>query len=187
LKNFFTDSKLNIKGVYMRISKNETALGLVEALIALAVVGTGMVVLTTISLKTIKRARKNELQDVAIQTGVEAMDFMKDPAPVHADLQAYWSITDDGGHYFSLDMSGSIPKIVGSLDTAEIETCDTGTYSVYGVKSLTDYVVCQQIKVESDGGSSTKFNIEVIVVWQTVGGVFEKRLIKGYRLGEIKT
>lgn len=172
----------------LRIKKylmKEKGLGLVEALIALGVVGTGMVVITYLSMKTIRLARKNELQDVAVQAGVEAMDFLKDPVPLDATMPPHWNVTDSGGHYYNLDMTTNPPRIVGALyPPDEIQDCEAATYDVYGVSTLPDYVVCQQIKVESAGGSDTKFNIDVIVVWQTIGGGYEKKVLQGYRLGK---
>ena len=161
----------------------EKALGLVEALIALAVVGTGMVLITYISLKTIRRARQNELQDVAVQAGVEAIDFMKDPADIVVEGGPY---PEQSGTYYKLDFS-----VVGlrhnPYDLYEIDQNSCSETSYYLVGSLFDsgYTVCQQIKVTPQDGSTRKFNIEVIVVWQTVGGGFEKRVFKGFRVGGI--
>ena len=66
----------------LRKTKDESAFSLVEAVIALALVGTAMVIITQVSLSTIKRAKKNELEDVAVQAGVEAMDFVKQPIDI---------------------------------------------------------------------------------------------------------
>lgn len=169
--------------------KSEKALGLVEALIALAVVGTGMVLITYISLKTIKEARKNELQDVAVQSAVEAMDFMKYPAAISTYTEPTATpIPHLISPYvnFKLDFGSTPPRIVKCVDSSDLSNdpsnCDTA--SPYYVASLgPEYLVCQQIKVTEV--TDLKYNIEVVVVWQSVGGDFEMRVIQGYRLGSI--
>lgn len=164
--------------------KKENALGLVEALIALAVVGTGMVILTTISLKTIRQARKNELQDVAVQAAVEALDFMKDPSTIDTDR-----LPADQGSYYRLDLASSPPLIWvadGNLnpdESLEIDSCTED--NTYYVSSLPDYFVCQQIFVQNVG--TKRYDLKVIVVWKTIGGDYEKQDIEGYRLGSIAT
>jgi competence protein ComGC len=179
-----------MKNFYTQI-RNTQAFGLVEALVALAIVGTGMILITSLSIRTIKQARKNELQDVAIQSAVEAMDFLKDPGEIQADLLSFSgaTITDANGYYYALDFSEA-PKIKAKAaaylnsDVNEINDCSTTHFTMYGVTSLEpDYIICQQILVRSEQASSERFDVKVIVVWETVGGEYDKRVIEGFRIG----
>jgi len=168
------------------LNKNE-AFGLVESLISLAIVGTGMVLITSLSIRTIKLARKNELQDVAVQTAVEALDFLKDPGEIPADLSNIGGgeITSSGGFFYALDFEGT-PRVVAKEHgyAEEILDCSTVSFSSYGVSSLApDYTVCQQILIKSEQDSNQRFALKAIVVWETIGGEYDKRIIEGFRIG----
>ncbi len=177
---FYSFNLKRIK-VYIKRLCSQKALGLVEVLIALAVVSTGMVMITSLSLKTLKVVRKNELQDIAVQLGVEAMDFMKQPGTI-----AVQSYDDTYAGYYYLDISSEPYKIVEVQGYEEIDTCDSN--SRYRVSSVAETSVCQQIQVQNDpGGSSTKYNIKVILVWETVGrDEYDKKVYTGIRRGGFK-
>lgn len=158
--------------------KDQKALGLVEALVALAVIATGMVVITSLSLKTIKQARKNEMQDVSIQTAVEAMDFMKQPGVIQTTVG---KLPNPTGRSYRLNLD-SLPYLIYVGDgTGEINNC-TKT-SPYYVSDVSDFLVCQQIIIKESAVG--RYTIKVVVVWQTVGGDFEKRTFDGFRYGNI--
>lgn len=160
---------------------SQKGLGLVEVLISLAVVSTGMVMITSLSLKTLKVVRKNELQDIAVQLGVEAMDFMKQPNTISVE-----SYDDYYPGYYYLDISTAPYRIVKVQGYEEIETCNPN--SRYHVSSVSETSVCQQLHIENDpGGSTTKYIIKVILVWETVGGdQYDKRVYTGIRRGGFK-
>lgn len=172
----------------LRFLKNKKGLGLVEALVALAVVGTAMVIITTISIKTIKKARKNELQDVAVQAKVEALDYLKDPTEIQAKFGSSCDLTSLSG-YARLDFSETTPILVGTGGTSsgEVEIdAKSKPDSKYLNPSLSpDYEVYQQVYIESDSGRADRFNIRSIVVWQSVGGEYERSTESGYRMGSI--
>ena len=169
--------------------RSEKALGLVEALLALAVVGTGMVLITYVSLKTIKQARKNELQDVAIQTAVEAMDFMKDPATIR--INGSLLPAENTGTYYKLNFTSikldysTYPQHQHELEAVEAH-CNESSYYIVSSLVPEGYTICQQIHVTPEPGSSLRFDIEAIVVWKSVAGGYEKRVLRGYRLGRIQ-
>ena len=114
---------------------SQKALGLVEALISLAVVATGMVIITSLSLKTLKVVRKNELQDIAVQIGVEAMDFMKQPA----SIRTVGASGDYQGYYY-VNLSDEPYGIVKTSDLNEIDSCSPS--SNYHVSTITETDVC---------------------------------------------
>lgn len=162
---------------------NEKALGLVEALVALAVVGTAMVLITQVSLRTIKQARRNELQDVAVQAAVEALDFMKQPGNIKVD-----GVKPDEsyGQYYKLDLTANIPQIVykeRDMGANEIRECDFSSFYYNESLGSSGYYVCQQIFIQEV--TSHKFDLKVIVVWQTVGGEYDKKVFEGFRVGTI--
>ncbi len=167
------------------IIDNESALGLVEALISLAVVGTAMVVITRVSLRTIKQARKNELQDIAVQAAVEAMDFMKQPGTivVEGDVPV-----ESFGKYYRIALSEQKPIIFVENDHLagenEIANCDSSSSYYNGSLGSGGYDMCQQIYVKKI--TPRRYDLQVIMVWQTVGGEFEKKKFDGYRIGEIE-
>lgn len=167
--------------------RGEKALGLVEALVAIAVVGSGMVIITSMSLRSMKLARKNEIQDVAIEAAVEAMDFMKDPGSVVIKKSDYpaGGLSDEKPHYFRLDVENVPPWLENPmLPQSDLQTCDSGSGYLVGRLKNENYIICQQIMVKSIGQSKSRFDIEVTVVWQTVGGDIDKRVISGYRYGD---
>ncbi|MBN2015742.1 hypothetical protein JW766_02825 [Candidatus Dojkabacteria bacterium] len=165
--------------------RGSDGLGLVEVLVALAVVGTAMVIITQISLKTIKQARKNELQDVANQVAVEALDFMKQPGNITVETIGGSSPNLNGGLYRLDVANGKIEY--SSSQQAELSTsnCTPGSHYLDASLYSSGYHVCQQIKLTKV--SEYRFNIKVIVVWQTVGGEYDIRELAGYRIGEIIT
>jgi len=164
------------------IKKKERGMGLVEALIALAVVATGMVVITSLSLKTIKYVRRNEMQDVAVQIGVEAMDFMKQPGKIETN-----DLTNIAG-YYKLDISSvQHARIIKDTSPAagEIYNCD-GLF--YKVGYITDMNVCQQIQIQTTTFSD-QYNVKVIIVWVSIGSSadkYEKRIFTVFRRGSFK-
>jgi len=153
----------------------QKGLGLVEVLVALGIVGSGMVIITQVSLRTIKQARKNELQDVANQLAVEALDFMKMPADITMG-------SGDIPGYFKLDFD---PVQIVKGEDNEISNCyRTGDY--YVDLGYEGYVVCQQIYLEESSLGSDRYDFQVKVVWETVGGEFEEITVSGHRVGAIK-
>ena len=166
-----------IKCIQKRILE-ERALGLVEVLVSLAIVGTGMVIITSVSLKTIKQARKNELQDVANQIAVEALDFMKIPMDIDADVvsDGYYELDFDSTPYLISDVSGS------ELDPA-VSSC-TPNHSYYIDLGTAGYVVCRQIYIQTV--SPGRYDFKVIILWETVGQEeSEKAIFEGHRIGDI--
>ena len=164
------------------IKKKEKGMGLVEALIALAVVATGMVVITSLSLKTIKQVRRNEMQDVAVQIGVEAMEFMKQPGKITR------TGTGTINGYYELDISTvEHARIIKEIDTVDISECNAS--SPYKVDYVTDMNVCQQIQIQQITGFTDQYDIRVIIVWDSIGSStnnYEKRIFTGYRQGGFK-
>ena len=166
--------------------ENNKALGLVEALVALAVVGTGMVVITSLAIKTMKKARENEMQDVAVQAAVEAMDLAKMPGtlPIHSQ-----SVTNPANlnHFLRLedpDIYGI--HVVATPGEQEISETDHPTTYLSDNLSEEGFEVYQQIHITSVGSSTQKFNLKVIVVWESVGGEYRKIVLEGYRYGPIE-
>ncbi|MDD3647999.1 MAG: type II secretion system protein [Candidatus Dojkabacteria bacterium] len=156
------------------IFKNEKAFSLVESVIALAIVGVAMVIITQVSLATLKQAKKNELQEVAVQSAVEAMDFVKQPSDLLVDV--------DPPRSYKLDLT-YVKLISSGLDQSDITTCDSS--SDYLVNSLfsSGYTICQQVFITKPGPSEQKWDVRVLVLWKTVDGKIDKAEIKGYRLG----
>ncbi|MFC1780102.1 hypothetical protein ACFLY9_00185 [Patescibacteria group bacterium] len=171
-----------------KMVKSEKALGLVEALVSLAVVGTGMVLITSLSLKTLKQARKNELQDIAVQAAVEAMDTMKQPRDIQTNLKSGCSsvifnfykvdvqtntiITEGGTNYQTEISCTNYPNICGPADFFQVDALTTSKY-------------CSQVQLASIAGSNYKYEIRVKVLWETVGGDCEEFILEGYRYGKI--
>ena len=156
------------------------AFGLVEVLISLAVVSTGMVMVTSLSLKTLKVVRKNELQDISVQLGVEAMEFMKQPGQINIENAG----VDNVNGYYYLEIDDTPYRIVRTQDTSEIDKCSSN--SNYAVTSISETEVCQQINIRRDAQSS-KYYMKVIIVWKTVGrDEYDKRVYEGIRRGDFK-
>ncbi len=159
---------------------------------ALAVVGTGMVVLTSLSLRTIKQARRNEIQDVSIQAGVEAMDFLKQPTDINVGVDPGGSNLpdDEPGTYYKLDFGSSqgtpiLQKTDEIPPNGEIVTCSGDPEDAkYRISSLEEsgYNICRQVKVTKN--TLEEYEIEVIVTWETIGGEVEVKKFKGLRLGK---
>jgi hypothetical protein len=178
-----------------KIIKSECALGLVEALVALAVVGTGMIVITHLSLKIIKKARENELQDIAVQTAVEAMEFMKQPGDIQSDVLSACSVASLMDSY-KLDVQNNRIITYASVGLYERIGCSGGVINCgpgdvyyvgpfYLMDSLEDEgKFCRQINVVQNGEFS--YDIEIIVVWESVGGECEEYVLEGDRIGIIK-
>ena len=169
----------------LRKTKDESAFSLVEAVIALALVGTAMVIITQVSLSTIKRAKKNELEDVAVQAGVEAMDFMKQPI----DIDASTVPTHTVDRYYQLDPSPAAGSPALNYITSyqyEISptsNCDSTNPYYHTNLGAEGYTICQQVKIIRTGPTDPKYDIEVLVVWKTIDNEYELRRIKGYRVG----
>lgn len=158
--------------------KKQKGLGLVEVLVSLAIVGTGMVIITSISLKTIKQARKNELQDVANQVAVEGLDFMKLPSAIEADM------VRDGYYKLNYDPNVELVNIANASEIDESYNCASGQ-EYYIDLGTVGYNVCRQIYIESSDLGSNRYDVKVIVVWETVGGEMDKVVLEGHRIGEI--
>lgn len=162
--------------------KDQNALGLVEALLAIAVIGSGMIIITAVTMKTIKIARKNEMQDVAIQAAVEAMDLMKMPGDLSAKFGGSNCNVDNLDGYAKLDFSQTVPVLRGTGRYGYESPIDENNHNIeYLNPNLTDFEVYQQIYIVS--GGHEKYDIQAIVVWESVGGEYEKQVIEGYRLG----
>ncbi|MBU0975953.1 type II secretion system GspH family protein [Patescibacteria group bacterium] len=159
--------------------KNEKAFSLVEAVVALAIVGVAMVIITQVSLKTLKQAKKNELQEVAVQSAVEAMDFAKQPNDLEVDVPPATS------KFYKLDIANA-QLISTGVTQSEINSCSAGSEYIVAYLNSSGYTVCQQIYITKPGTSSEKWDIEVKVVWLSVDGEYEESKIKGYRLGGLK-
>lgn len=171
---------------FVRVLKNlinQKGLGLVEALVALAIVGTAMILITQVSFKTLKQARKDELQDVAIQIAVEASDFLKQPGDIDAFNAS--SFSDTG--YFSMEVESNYAginyQVTATDEIGEDFNCENDT--IYKVDVGEGYDICCQIYIDKDDTREKRYDFRVIVVWLTVGGINEKRVIEGYRYGDI--
>jgi hypothetical protein len=165
------------------IKTDEKALGLVEALIAMAIVGSAMVIITQVSLRTIKMARKNEMEDVAVQAAVEAMDFVKQPGDMMVKV-----VNSDPAYsnsIFELDVKNG-QLIYNSNNQTELTegNCDESSDFRNLELGSSGYIVCQQIRMTKI--SEERFDAEVIVIWETIGREFEIHLEKGYRIGKVQ-
>lgn len=163
-----------------KIIKCEKALTLIEALISLAIVGTGMVIVTNLSFRAMRQARMNELQDVAIQAGVEAVDYMKSPGALNADALP---ASGTAGMYYIDEADFSLRQTTQALEANET-SCNES--SVYAISSLfeSNYQMCQQINITPKTGD--RYDYEVIIVWKTLGDKFETRSVTGFRVDEIE-
>jgi hypothetical protein len=183
--------------VMKRFLKNENAIGLVEALVSIAIVGTGMVLITYFSLKSVKLARKNELKDIAVQTAVEAMDFMKQPGYIStnipgATLDPKYGYKDAYKLDFSqnrLIMDHSPSNLTDEIGCSSEKRCGpTDSSRYYLVDSLKNEEVgefCQQIRITPDPDSVDRYEVKIIVTWLSVGDVCEEYVLDGYRIGKI--
>jgi type II secretory pathway pseudopilin PulG len=179
--------------VMKRFLKNENAIGLVEALVSIAIVGTGMVLITYFSLKSVKLARKNELKDIAVQTAVEAMDFMKQPGDIQIDID--WACRTSPPFIKStgkkLDYGNQVLITRDGLEgetrigCGGINMCGASGSDYYRVSSLdTEGKFCQQIWF-FEGDSPDTWDVQVLVTWESVGGECEEYRLDGTRIGKI--
>lgn len=175
-----------MKYINLKDSKNNKGLGLVEVLVSLAIVSTGMVVITSLSLKTIKEARNNEMQDVSVQIGAQAMDYLKQPSEIEVnDLERPTELEERS---YKLDFGTSLPILKrvsrSPLNGREINDCEDD--SDYIVDVVTDFNLCQQVLIRKNADKDNHYNIRVIVVWKASGGESRKRVETGTRIGFIK-
>lgn len=173
------------------LSKNDKGIGLVEVLVSIGIVGSAMVIITSLTLSSLRLARKNEYQDVAVQSAVEALDFLKDPVEIDVDLflSGTSSLYDSTPDAFYLDFGSSTttpPMIVENSSSTPIgNTCTSSSPYVVAQLLNEGYLVCRQILILSDNGSKKNFYITVHVVWETIGDDFDKRTFEGYRYGAL--
>lgn len=167
--------------------------GLVEVLVAIAIVGTAMVLITSMSLRSMKVARKNELQNVAVEVADEAMDFLKEPVPINTTMVGASNISDGNKHYFYLEQNfgtGNPPELQEIRASSALgSTCNDNPSNKFRIDWLAQegIVVCRQIAIEAvetqpGSYSDFKFDVETKVVWKTIDGD-EERFFTGYRFG----
>lgn len=167
--------------------QSESALGLVEAVVSIGIIGTAMIVITNVAMGTIKRARKVELEDVAIQAAVEAMDYLKIPSELEVDAGEQPCNLNDINGYAYLDRSANqaLPKIVfESGTTEEISSPNIDPKYKNSILEGEGYEVYQQVQVESVG--SRRYEIVSKVVWRTIGGEYGEQKLVGYRYGKFE-
>jgi hypothetical protein len=162
--------------------KDQKALGFLEVLIALTIVGTGMVIVTSMSLRSMRVAKMNENQDVAIQVAVDAMDYLKNPgdigiseAPITAP--AYYSLASDT---FEISRENVPQRELEANENDCNESSETLVSNLW--ESDPTYTICRQIMIEKT--SSDRYDIEVTVIWSTVGD-YNKHVISGHRVGKL--
>lgn len=183
----------------IRFIKQEKGIGLVEALISIGIVGSGMVVITFVSFKSIRRAKSNELKDIAVQASVEAMDFMKQPGNVEVSCFSYTGAINESGEnnasiildnvdgpLLDATKSGaSLSKISCASNPCSGKRGSITSDEAYRVNSISDNektLFCRQILVT---GTQYNLDIEVRTTWETVGGECREYILEGRRIGKI--
>ncbi len=173
--------------IIKRLLNRQKAIGLVEAVVAIGIISTAMIIITQVALKTIKRARKVELEDVAIQAAVEALDYLKIPSELEVDFGSVCNFDSIKGYakLFPIAGYGGMYTIVGTsvYGDGSNEINETNHPSTYLNQSLSEegYEVYQQIFLESAG--KKRYIIKSIVVWRSVDGEYYKKVLAGYRYG----
>lgn len=191
-----------------KIITTEAGQGLIEAVVALAIIGIVMVGITLVTIRSMRIARENELEDVATQALVEAVDYLKAPGTINAYIsnsnfgaEVGESIHEDSnflayGGFFKIDDSqdGGYKLISEGNAFANPQSgCDEN--SPYALTSLQDvggeigYDVCVQIYINPREDSGT-YDVYVLGYWSsstffTSAGVPKVNKLNAFRSADI--
>lgn len=184
---------------FSRQIKSKSGFSLVEAVIALGIIGVALVMVTSFTISTMKVAKKNELEDVAVQSLVESMEFLKQPGPIYVGkYKNEMSDPQETRSYFSLGSAEEYPEsgstiLVpdGQIQSLEVNSCNDTSLHYIQFPDNPEYTVCVQLYVDGyvngtgEPVRKGEFLIHGVVVWKSIGGIWEKRTVNGYRVGTI--
>jgi hypothetical protein len=170
--------------------KNEKAFGLVEVLIGLAIFGTAIIAATSLTVKSLRIVKDNELADTANGIMIKTLELAKYP---ETDTK-FPGLSDDGSKKIYY-LTGNIDdfnqlnfdnltfiKKTSELNTDGIPSTDcisqTGNQIKVNFEGISGLIVCNQIVFERlDSGN---YEVSSRVIFQTAKEVREAE-IKGFK------
>ena len=179
-------SKLQIKTkIKTKIKQKKNGSGLVEVLVALAILSMTMITVVSVTAASLRRIKQDEIEDRAIGIQFRALELVKSPV---SDLGLGTMQTGDIGFY-SLSPSGSDSTLVKENGSTVIsaQNCDTSSdYYVnladLGYVTVGNTLLCNQVIVEFLGAQEglRTYKVRSLLVYNNAGEIVFNELV-GYR------
>jgi len=182
------------------IKKQFKAFGLVESLVAMAVFGTAIIMITSLSAKSLRTVKENELADFANSIMVRSMEYVRSDQVDNASFNNYNIDTFSGKIYFKITGDLSDPAALISayaidddplqqtafernLAINNLSNCDGSSYKidVTGNTEWSKLIICNQLSLEKD--ASNNFIITSTVVYKGLDD-YKVTQMRGYKLAQ---
>ena len=171
------------------------AFGLVESLVAMAVFGTAILMITSLSAKSLKTVKENEIADFMNSIMVRSMEYVKSdqvtvgspgsdftvPLPVYFKIEG--DITDSDITTLSV-VDGTVVqesfRRKTNTDPGNLEDCSKTSEYLLNIdqEDWRDMIICNQLYIEPDGDN---YSIISTVVYK---GIDEYKInqMRGFKL-----